>query len=650
MARRALARTRLALAVALATLLASSTAPGLNGAAPPPAAQAHSRPVFRSGVDLVPLDVVVLDKDHRPVRGLTAADFTITENGDPQTVETFEEVAVPDPDEGTAPWMRETAPDVVSNDIQARRLVMIVLDDANVGVDHGEPKSLRQIAQRVVDGLGPSDMAAVVYTFLGRAENFTTDRRKLRSAIEDFKPRGFGQAGPPLGCQLKPGGCAVDTIARVADVMRAAPAGRKLLVFISPALQTGAEIAARPDEFTGLEAIRTMFANLQLANISVYSYDPRGLLTSGGISTNEIALAEATGGRRVQGTNEPESHVRQMFRESAAYYLIGYRTTHPRADGQFRRIRVRVNRPDLEVRARNGYYAPKPVRSKASTRPVLEQVEQAIQQGFPVSDVGVRATSAAFAMPGAKTAALVSVLSLREPAQAATTTGATATSKKRVDVVAAAFDMEGRSKGLQRQTIELTLRPEARRDAEYEVTSRLSLAPGRYEIRIAAVVDGRAGSVYSTVEIPNFSKDRLSLSGVAFEKSPRGLTSTTSLVRDLIPIVPTAARTFGADDNVPMFVRVYQGGTRPVEPVTVRLSVTDAHAVSRVASTSQLPSAAFATGRAADFTSRLPTRGLEPGEYLLTITASVAAASGASAGATVGGETALQRQVRFAVR
>ena len=40
-------------------------------------------PVFRSTVDLVHLDVSVLDKDRRPVRGLTAADFTISEDDKP---------------------------------------------------------------------------------------------------------------------------------------------------------------------------------------------------------------------------------------------------------------------------------------------------------------------------------------------------------------------------------------------------------------------------------------------------------------------------------------------------------------------------------------------------------------------------------------
>jgi VWFA-related protein len=605
----------------------------------PPASPPQARPTFRSGVDLVALDVIVLDEGRRPVKGLRAGDFSIIEDGAPQAIETFEEIDVPEPEADAPRWMREVAPDVVSNDIQTRRLVLLVLDDANMDVEHGEPKSLREIASRVIDGLGPSDLAAVVYTFLGRVESFTSDRRRLRAAVEAFAPHGFGRAGPPLACMLRPGGCAVDTIARVAAVLRAAPGGRKLLVFISPRLSTGAEIAERPDEFRGLDAIRTMFANLQRANVSVYTYDPRGLMTSAPVNSDEVALAEATGGRRVEGTNAPEAEVPQMFRESSAYYLIGYRTTDARSDGRFRRIRVEVDRAGVEVRTRTGYFASRTSDKKASTRTVPRQVDLAIQQGFPLSDVLVRATTAAFAAPAGsrgKKAELVAVLALGDPATRAPSATGGPSARKRVEVVAAAFDMEGRSKGLYRQTLELSLRSGAERGSEYEVTSRLPLAPGRYEVRLAAVVDGRAGSVFTTVEIPDYAEAPLSLSGVVLEKRPLPFMASSSMFADLLPLVPTAVRAFRAGDAATAFVRIYQGGTRPLEPVVMSVRVTDAHDAARVGSPSRLPADAFARTRAADFSWPLPGRELGPGEYLLTFEAAL-------------GERRAVQQVRFRV-
>src|SRR5215208_8235619 len=87
-------------------------------------------PTFRSGIDVVQMDVSVLDKDHRPVRGLTAADFTIIERGQPQPIVAFTAIDVPPPLERQAGWMRDAPRDVVSNALDNRRLVTIVMDDA----------------------------------------------------------------------------------------------------------------------------------------------------------------------------------------------------------------------------------------------------------------------------------------------------------------------------------------------------------------------------------------------------------------------------------------------------------------------------------------------------------------------------------------
>jgi hypothetical protein len=195
--------------------------------------------------------------------------------------------------------------------------------------------------------------------------------------------------------------------------------------------------------------------------------------------------------------------------------------------------------------------------------------------------------------------------------------------KRVVEVVAAAFDMEGRSKGANRQTLELTSRSGARRGSEYEVTSRLPLAPGRYELRIATTVDGRAGSVFTTIEVPDFTKEPLSLSGVVVEKQPLPLGASRSMFADLLPVVPTAVRAFGAGDAARAFVRIYQGSSRAPAPIVMTVRVTDAHNAARVTSTSRLPAGAFAETRTADFSWTLPTPELGPGEYLLTLEAAL---------------------------
>lgn len=74
-------------------------------------------PQFKTGIEIRQLDVVVVDRTGRPVRGLTAADFTVLEDGKPQKISTLDEIAVPEPTAPIVEWMRDVAPDVRTNDI-----------------------------------------------------------------------------------------------------------------------------------------------------------------------------------------------------------------------------------------------------------------------------------------------------------------------------------------------------------------------------------------------------------------------------------------------------------------------------------------------------------------------------------------------------
>ena len=49
--------------------------------------------------------------------------------------------------------------------------------------------------------------------------------------------------------------------------------------------------------------------------------------------------------------------MKQITRDSSAYYLIGYNSSQAPADGKFHEIKVRVKRPGMQVRARKGYWA-----------------------------------------------------------------------------------------------------------------------------------------------------------------------------------------------------------------------------------------------------------------------------------------------------
>jgi hypothetical protein len=105
---------------------------------------------------------------------------------------------------------------------------MIVMDDA---VPHADSSFIRlgtKVAREIVDQLRPSDLAAVVFTFAGHNQTFTPDRNKLFEAIASYRP-----APADLACSLKPTqSCNVDAMDRLADVLAAAPAGRKMMFYM----------------------------------------------------------------------------------------------------------------------------------------------------------------------------------------------------------------------------------------------------------------------------------------------------------------------------------------------------------------------------------------------------------------------------------
>jgi len=593
------------------------------------AQQQTPRPEFRAGTDIVTLDVVVLDKNRKPVRGLTAADFVVTEQRDRQEIVSFNEVTVPAPDRTLAPWTRDIGPDVVDNDVAGRRLVVMILDDANgsLGYSDNALALTRRTGHAIVDQLGPADLGAVVYTFLGRVENLTADKRRLHAAVEAYVPRKGSLTGPPLGCVLRlPGvrnmndgsGCQIESLTRVAEVLRTAPPGRKMVAFISPGITIPDSSLANPDNMTSLPFLRKMFETLQAANATVYEFDPRGVGVDADVSI-KASLSSATGGRHVQNTNAPERIVPAVFEENSAYYLLGYRSTHIRADGLYRGLNVKVNRPDVQVVNRSGYYGPTKSSTKPSNKPLPKPVDAALAAGTFATDLRLGVNVAVFAVRGRSEADVAATIVVTDPIGAEA--GAPVTHN--VELLSVAYDTGWRSKVSHRQTIAVTRVPGIDDPAKYELTTRLALKPGRYELRFAVESGGRTGSVFLSLDVPNFAKAPLSVSELLVEKPPRTRNPSGVSFGDLVPVVPTSNRTFSRQDQPVAFMRIYQGGSKPVVPTSVQAEVRDSH--DRVVSTetSLLAPGDFSAGRSADYRASIPVGRLQPGEHLLTVTAAI---------------------------
>jgi VWFA-related protein len=614
---------RCALAAALTIGLSRQATHGLLAQQQPP--------TFRSGVDIVQLDVTVLDRNRKPVRGLTAADFALLEDGIPQRIVSVTPVDLPEPAPVTAAWMRDVAPDVVRNDADIGRVITIVFDDAHTGNqgafwDPWVLKTGTRIARDVVNSLGPQDRAAVTFTFMGRRQNFTADHARLLKAIDSFRPKDSPTAGPPLGCAYRGAagsGCVIDTLEHVADALPTLPPRRKVIVFISngdagvTALAGDTAMHNRDPHTPELDQAVQMFRRLQQANVTVYAFSPHGLQIHASLERDGAfqTFAEQTGGRAVLQTNTPWDGVPTMFDETRSYYLVAFQTAH--RDGKFHRLTVTAGRPDLEVRTRTGYIAPESERAAARRKaPILmAPLEAAMSSGFPESTVPLAASLASFATPGQREMSVLVTSRVAPPAD-----GAGATS---VNLRVTAFDENWNDKATVREAVALTPETSGSARVAGDVLSTLKLRPGRYEIRLGAEAAGQGGSLFADLEVPDVSKARLSTSGVVLGRPLTGPAS--GLVAALrLPVEPTLARTFDPSDVVAAFLRVYQGGRNTVAPVSLRTTIFDEHGNSALDATSLLAADRFTGDRSADVRVDLPLARLARGEYLLTIETTLA--------------------------
>jgi VWFA-related protein len=598
-------------------------------------------PRFKGGVNVIQLDASVLDRDGHPLRGLTADDFTILEDGRPQRIVAFSEVVLPAYTGPPVGWIRDVAPDIRHNQLPDGRLLVIVIDDGMLPPDPYMVKQTKQIATGIIDRMGPADLASIVFTRDGRnAQDFTADRARLLKAI-DRTAAGFIFSVPndPMArdTDVLWYDASVETLRMVAEALRTVPNRRKTIAYISiggPAdpESTAPRLIAPGQSMGDVNALRDLRENMRDmyqgtlgSQTTIYAFDPSGL---DGLESYKAArpgvkipppqlfheslreLANNTGGRATLETNDWSGGLERMFRETSAYYLLGYETANPAPDGKFRRLEINVNRPGAQVRTRSGYWAPKP--EKGPRAQPAAAAAAAIGRVLPRSDLPMQAMAAPFAGSGNKAAVLI-VAGLRHPVSA----GASA---EDVDMLVSAFDPEGRPKGSQRQNVRLQLRQVALGEARYEILTRLDLDPGRYNLRLGAhsSLASDTGSVYLDVEVPDFSKEGLSTSGLLLTSTAAPIAAPPNALAGLVPVIPTTLRQFARSDRVSGFLRVYQGGRKPLVPVSVTTRIVDERATTMSQRRIEIGVDQFRS-RAADVPFDVPVASLAPGPYLLDV-------------------------------
>ena len=383
-------------------------------------------PRFSAEITLTTLEVSVLDSDRRPVRGLSAEDFQVYEDGVQRPVETMVEVKVPAAASARgAEWLHAAPRDVVVNtDSSGGRLVVILIDDGSFGqpdmMDPGAIQKTRQIARDIVNQLGPADLAAVVFTALNNtAQNFTHDKTLLLTAIDKaplFPSPGLGRGNREV---CYDGVCSIDVPRRVSDSLAGVTDRRKVVFYLSVGQRTttrGYTVidktlgnAPRVAESRRADEFDQLLAAARAANVTIHSIDPGGLRTQQDLALLTVlrTVSETTGGRAVVNDNDSERHVADLLLESSSYYLLGFRPSSSSPDRR-RSLRVQVARPGTMVLARTDVVPPV-VRTNRARSARADSLDLALGQAVPPADVPLAATVAPF-QDGKNRAALAIVV------------------------------------------------------------------------------------------------------------------------------------------------------------------------------------------------------------------------------------------------
>jgi Ca-activated chloride channel homolog len=293
---------------------------GRPGTQAPPPVQAV--PTFRSGVDLVALNVTVTDPSNRYITDLGADEFLVFENGAKQDVGYFSRTNL--------------------------SLSVSLLLDSSASMED-KMRTTQEAALGFVQSLRPEDQAQVI-DFDSRVSvlaPFTSAKADLEKAIASTVPGGSTSLYTAIYIALRE---LKKTESRGMEDLR-----RRAVIVLTDGEDTSSLVSY--DEVLELA---------KRSETAVYAIGIRSKDTSaagkgpGGADFALRQLTTQTGGRVFfpSSVEELKSIYALISQELSSQYLVGYTSTNQRRDGSWRRITVRTSRSGTTARTRMGYYAP----------------------------------------------------------------------------------------------------------------------------------------------------------------------------------------------------------------------------------------------------------------------------------------------------
>ena len=540
------------------------------------AAAAQQQPTFRTTTRLVVQTVTVKDSGGNPIEGLTAKDFSVTEDGRPQEIAfvEFQRLAsVPDPTsppaaDGPLPSAPLTGlagiPPTTQTEISAsapgdiryrdRRLLVLYFDQSAMpppDLYRAHVNALRFIETQ----MQPADMVAIIAHEAGAVRvktDFTDNRAALREVIELLifgedqdgdgirdapdQSSAFGQGGGEFNVfntdrQL----AALQT---AVTMLRPLPEQKALIYFASGLRLNGSDNQAQ---------LRATINAAIRANVSIHAIDARGLVATaplgnatqrspGGIGMFTGRLAEATmsnfqrsqdtlyalardtGGRAMFDYNDLSLGIVQAAQSMTSYYIIGYYATNLEKDGKFRRIQVTLNDGlDAQLAYREGYFAEKEF-ARFTAADKERQLEEALMLEDPITDVTIAMEINFFRLNSAEYFVPIAVKIPGHELEIARRGGAPRTS---IDFIGEVKDDYGVTYSNLRDKIDIELDASTAAELSAGVIQYehgFTLLPGEYVIKFLArdAATGRIGTYQTNFTVPNLDREaqRLPISSV----------------------------------------------------------------------------------------------------------------------------------------
>ncbi|MGC9198021.1 MAG: VWA domain-containing protein [Acidobacteriaceae bacterium] len=583
-----------------------------QSAAPGRPLEQTGRTPFRLKVstNIVLTNVVVRDrKTGELVKGLKASDFRIYENKREQKIISFDyenvDRAATLSEASTAAGKMSVADllngNYVANtkELKDHRLIVIFFDLSSMQ-DEDIDRAVDAAENYVKTQMRPADLVALVSMSTGLTldQDFTSNKTALLAGLAKYN--GIDETGFANGTTGSTSGTADDAGAFAANdtEFNSLNTDRELLA-IRAIAQSLEKTAQRKSMLyfsggltkNGIEnetSLRAATNEAVRANMAIYTVDARGLQAlsplgdatqgslrgnsaySGAAATAQFSanygsqstlstLSTETGGKAFFDSNDFAPAFQQIQHDTEAYYILGYRSTNQKMDGSYRHLLVKVDRPDVKLEYRSGYYAQADFQHEKS-EDREEALNEQMRSDMPATDVAVYLQALYFMQQRNMYSIPVSLI---VPGSQIPFVKGGDRDKAALDIMGQVKDAQGIVVGNVRQTVKLAVNQSQQvRQKNIEYSTSFLLAPGHYHLKFVVREDqtGNMGSFETDIQVPDLRKAPLKMSSVliASQRVPaKDKHGANPLLRDGLEWVPNVAHVFRQGQHLYFLYEVY---------------------------------------------------------------------------------------------